>query len=100
MRDELLHLITLVPYGNKVREVKTEIFTERKSLTRSEFYSAYQVGLKGKYVFEISPDDYEMCKIAFDGKELYPTRINYRGQDYNILRIFSLNSNSMEITAG
>lgn len=99
MRDELIELVSLIPDGTKIRENTEEIFAERKSVVRSEFYSAQQVGLTPKYVFDINPDDFEMC-IENNGGSIHPTRIKACDQVYNIIRTFQKDMHSMEITAG
>lgn len=99
MRDELIELVSLIPDGTKIRESTEEIFAERKSAARNEFYTAKQVELIPKYIFEVNPDDFEMC-IENNGGSIQPTRIRTFGQTYNIIRTFQKSIDSMEITVG
>lgn len=59
MRNDVCTLIGLIVQESKVTRVEKEIYCRRKSSTRSEFYSAYAVGLRPKFLFEIDPFDWE-----------------------------------------
>lgn len=99
MRDDLCVLIGLVPDGASVELVEQEIFCGKKSATRSEFYGAYAVGLKPKFILEIDPLDWEMAteKIGSGG---VPVKVKYANVEYNILRTFVSDESTMELTVG
>ena len=85
--------------GDKKQKYKEEIFCRKKSSTRSEFYGAYAVGLKPKFVLEIDLWDWENLSGKLPD-DIEPTRVGYRGIEYNILRSYQTNENTMELTVG
>ena len=97
MRDELIKLVSITASGSELKEHEIEIYADKKSVVRSEFYSAVQVGLKVKYIFEVDSDDFEMCTRE-SGAE--PARIIHNGVNYNILRSYERTKGIMEITVG
>ena len=72
------------------------MFCSRKSAGRSEYYAAYAVGLKPKFVLEIDPMDWE--SLTEQGE--HANKVIYKGTEYNILRDYQTNESSLELTVG
>lgn len=75
-------------YGVQVpkKPTKTEVFCERQSVSRSEFFNAGRNGLNPQYVFTVFAGDYEgqsECK--------------YDGQMYSIYRTYLTDSDYIEL---
>lgn len=67
-----------IVHGEPVRTLTwTEVFANKKSIRRSEFYSAANVGLKPELMFEIR-------SIEFDGHEM----VQFDGKVYTIVRTY------------
>ena len=65
--------------GYKVEtEARREVFVNKKSATRSEFYAAKQAGDKIALVLEVRGSDYES-----------ETRIEYGGNPYEVVRTYT-----------
>lgn len=98
MRDEKIVLVTKYPEGAEIKTNEAEIFAEKKSATRSEFYAAYAANLNVGFVFDIYPDEYCMADVTVNDKTYSATHIRYEGREYEIVRTFTKNENSMEVT--
>ena len=99
MRNEICMLTGIKSEGSRIERVTEEIFCRKKSSTRSEFYGAYAVGLKPKFVLEIDLWDWENLSGKLPD-DIEPTRVGYRGIEYHILRRYQTNENTMELTVG
>jgi SPP1 family predicted phage head-tail adaptor len=67
-------------------ETEVEVFVNRKSVNRSEFYQAHQTGFKPEIVLEIRTEDYnKQHKVEFEGVK------------YNIIRDYSKNQEITEL---
>lgn len=59
----------------------TEVWANKKSVTRSEFYASNASGIDLKYVFEIRSEDYGGQKdILYDGKAYEVIRTYQKGE--------------------
>lgn len=67
-------------------ETSTEVFANVKSVSRSEFYASYQVGINMTISFEIRACDYNNQKI-----------IEYDGKRYSVQRTFTKNGEILEL---
>ena len=75
--------------GYKVEtEARREVFVNKKSATRSEFYAAKQAGDKIALVLEVRGSDYE-------GE----TRIEYGGNPYEVVRTYTRAGEVIELIA-
>ena len=75
------------PDGYKTeRETRREVFCNRKSASRSEFYAAKQAGEKIALVLEVRGADY--------GGE---TRIEYAGRPYEVVRSYTRSGETVEL---
>ena len=92
MRNELITLITKKAAGAQVGENSIEVFAEKKSVTRSEFYAAYSAGLNPKFMFNIDSMDYEAAEE--------PQMVLYNNKRYNIIRAYETPENGVELTVG
>ena len=81
-------------------DVKTEVFVNKKSVTRSEFYTAMQSGMRPSVVFELRIEDYELTKHIVNGKALFADKVEYDEAIYDILRTYSKNESMIELTCG
>lgn len=73
--------------GYKTRkETRREVFVNRKSATRSEFYTAKQAGDKIVLVLDVRAADYQ-------GEE----RVEFDGKPYEVVRAYTRNGEIMEL---
>lgn len=98
MRTETIELVTQYKEGREIKEFSCNIFGARKSVTRTEFYSAYGVGLMPRYIFEINPSEYKLADIASEGRIYHATHIRYDGELYEIARTYQKNRFKLEVT--
>lgn len=74
--------------GNQIRdEVRTTVFCDKKSVTRSEFYNASTTGMKPSIVFVVHLYEYND-----------EVKIEYEGQVYNVIRTYIKNMDEVELT--
>lgn len=99
MRNEICILIGLSTDENIVKKVEQKVFCGRKSASRSEYYNAYAVGLKPKFILEIDPFDRETVAEQLSDGDV-PSLIRYRGAEYNILRNYQTDESTLELTVG
>lgn len=100
MRNEVCMLVTLIANGSEVDPAENEVFCNKVSCTRSEYYQAYAVGLSPKLTFEIDPEDFENASILKDEELVTPQQIVYKGARYNILRTFQKDESTLSVTVG
>lgn len=96
MRNDICVLILNYAAGVEIKKKELLVFCSRKSAGRSEYYAAYAVGLKPKFVLEIDPMDWE--SLTEQGE--YANKVIYKGAEYNILRDYQTNESSLELTVG
>lgn len=99
MRNEICTLIGMKADKSTIGRITEDIYCEKKSSTRAEFYGAYAVGLRPKFVLEIDPYDWEMVAEQLE-KGSVPTIVLYRGVEYTVLRSYQTNESAMELTVG
>jgi SPP1 family predicted phage head-tail adaptor len=80
-------------------ETKIEVFVEKKSITRTEFYSAMQAGMKPQIVFSLRLEDWELSKHEVDGKVKYAEKVEYDGNAYDIIRTYEVGQ-TIELICG
>lgn len=103
MRNDLIELVVQVNTGTDSdgypvqTEVKKEIFAERKSVNRTEYYAAYTAGMKADIIFSINPDEFY---IEDEEENKYiPEKINHEGITYRIGRTYQKTKHSpLELT--
>ena len=100
MRNDVITLVTKYKEGKDKKENTVEIFATQKSLSRSEFYASYGVGLKPQYIYDILPDEYEMAAVVVEGKKYTPTHVKVGEVEYTIIRTYKKNNTHMEMTVG
>lgn len=98
MRTDTITLVTQYKSGKQVLENTQDIFGQRKSLKRNEFYAAYGVGLRPTYIFEINPAEFKLADITVAGKTYHATHIRFNGDLYEIIRTYEVDRFNMEIT--
>lgn len=81
-------------------EEKTEVYLNKKSVARQEFYLAMQTGFKPTITFELRIDDYELTKHIVNNKPIYATKIEYDSCIYDIIRTYTKNESMIELTCG
>ena len=99
MKNEIIKLIIGTAQGAEIIYEGIDVFAEKKSVTRSEFYGAYQVGLNPKYIFVVDSLDYEMTRRVANTVETYAQEIEYNGAKFAILRTYD-NGIDTELTVG
>ena len=68
-----------------------EVYANKKSVVRAEFYPAYAVGIEAKIVFEVRSEDYDGQKdIIYEGKEY--------GKEYEVIRAYQKGEGTVELT--
>ena len=102
MRNDDIILVTQYTEDAKVKRMQTQVFADRKSVTRTEFYSAVASGLTPKYIYEMDADDYQSAiKIIEqpDGsnREYLPSHIIADKVEYSIVRAYTSGA-STEVT--
>lgn len=100
MRNDIIKLQTQYKDGKEIKVFEAEIFAEKKSLTRNEFYASVNVGLNPKYVFEMSPDEYSLADVDMNGVIYHATHVLYEGHKMPIIRSYEKSISSMELTVG
>ena len=78
-------------------EVKQEVFVNKKSVKRSEYYAAMQSGMKPEIVFELRIEDFELTKQIIDDKAVYADTVEYDGAKYGIIRTYSPSDSMIEL---
>ena len=96
MRNDICILVLNYASGAEIKKKALQVFCSRKSAGRSEYYAAYAVGLKPKFVLEIDPMDWE--SLTEQGE--HANKVIYKGTEYNILRDYQTNESSLELTVG
>lgn len=81
-------------------EVKTEVFVNKKSVARTEFYIAMQSGMKPSVIFELRTEDYELTKHVVNSKTLFADKVEYDGGQYDIIRTYAKGESMIELTCG
>ncbi len=96
---DIASLIYYQVVNGEAVETKLEIFVNKKSVARQEFYASYQIGVTPTCIFEMRIEDFELTKTIEEGtnKPLYATRILYDGAIYDIIRTYE-KSGMIEIT--
>ena len=104
MRNKKVTLITKYKADSSVKvisEKKTELWADVKSVRRTEFYEAYTSNLKPRNIVDVLPSEYTRAIVTNeDGDVFEPTRIVVDRQERNIIRVYTKNDYSMEITVG
>lgn len=89
--NDTLYLLTTTytenAYGVPVPScTKTEVFCERSSISRSEFFEAGRNGLNPQFMFTVFKGDYQGETIC-----------EYEGQTYSIYRTYETDSDYIEL---
>lgn len=104
MRDLKISLITKYKANSKSTSISTQttdVWASKKSVGRLEFYEAYTSNLKPKNIFDILPSEFKRAIVTnSDGNVFEPTRLKVGNDEFDIIRVFTKNDYSMEITAG
>lgn len=92
IRDDVIYLVDEVPAAHGIfdapQETRTMLFCQVHSVSRSEFWKAYENGLEPELVFRISEyEDYHGQKVLI-----------YQGHRYRILRSY-VSRHAVELTA-
>ena len=67
--------------------IDVEVWANKKSVVRAEFYPAYAVGIEAKIAFEVRSEDY-------DGQK----DILHEGKAYEVIRSFQKGEGTVELT--
>lgn len=73
-------------YQDIIRAVRREVFANRKSVTRAEFYAARQTGTKISLVLEVRAADYHE-----------ETRLEFAGRPYEVIRAYTKSGEIYEL---
>lgn len=80
--------------------IETEVFLEKMSVKRSEYYAAMQAGMKPSVMFKLRLPDFELTRSVENGREVYATKVRYDGVVYEILRTYTADNSFVELTCG
>ena len=97
MRSDVCTLISLYVDGKEQKRKELDVFCGKKSVVRSERYSAYAVGLRPRFVLIVDPGDYEAA--SGPGGE-FPSMVRYGAHEYNIYHDYQINESTVELTVG
>lgn len=88
--DQDAKLVWYTANGSNIEEHSIDVYVQEISVTRQEFYAAYQTDINPVIAFEMHKIDYEDTKhIDNDTKRsLYATEIIFNEAKYNISRTF------------
>ncbi|MCM1468789.1 MAG: hypothetical protein NC086_11625 [Alistipes sp.] len=100
MRDEKVVLITQYKAGKEIKEENMEVYAEKKSVKYGQFTASYAAGLDAKYILDIYPQEYRQAGVTVDGIFYEPSHVLYMGKRMDIIRTYSQNEYSMEVTVG
>lgn len=97
-----IELVTQYKDGTTIKENTREIFASVKSVARNEFYSAYAMGLRLKYIFVIHSWEFSIADYPVTTDEVTttyrPTHIRYEGELFEIVRTYEVERGQLEIT--
>lgn len=86
---------------NVLQEDQTyEVFVNKKSVKRAEFYAAMQAGMKPSIVFEIKSIEFESTKHLVEDKAVYAQKVEFDGYKYDIIRTYSEKEEITELVCG
>ena len=82
----------------KKEKYETTVFANRKSVGRTEFYSAMQAGINQNVAYDVWCEEFEeSAYIDENGKKHYPSRIEDNVVEYNITRTYTKDGEILEI---
>lgn len=100
MRNELVKLVISTAEDSEISIEEIEVFAEKKSVARTEFYASYQKGLNPKYIFKLDSLDYDMTRRVDDyGVESFAQELIYNNAKFTIIRTYD-NGSEIELTVG
>lgn len=79
-------------------EVKTEVYANKKSVSRTEYYKAMEIGMQPECIFEMYSDDYKLSEHEVSGKKRYADFIEHDGIKYTIGRTYEKTDGKLEVT--
>lgn len=79
-------------------ETKVEVFVNKKSVSRTEYYKAMEVGMQPECIFEMYSEDYKLTEHMVSGKKRYAEYIDHDGMRYTIGRTYEKTADKMEVT--
>ncbi|KAA6447587.1 phage head closure protein [Bacillus swezeyi] len=92
MFSDAIELVSVVEdgedeLGQKIeREVRRQVFCDRKSIPQNEFFQAGLKGIKAAHMFIVDLYDYQ-----------YETRIIYKGKTYYVYRVYENSNEKLEL---
>lgn len=81
-----------------VTDIEYEVFVNKKSCTRLEFYQSHSFGVNAKFVLELRTEDFEQTREVINNKEVYATELIYRDCKYKIARAYDKQTGFTELT--
>lgn len=70
-------------------EHSTEVFADKQSVKRTEFYANKQIGVTATATFKTRTEDFEYaCYTDLSGAVYEPTRVLHEGRKYQIQRTY------------
>ena len=92
MRADVIDLITETASAHGVHQSVTEtarqVYCTVESVSRSEFYTALNAGIRPEYVFRLAlAEDYQGERV-----------VRYKGQKFRIIRTYMTEDDGIELT--
>ena len=92
MRADVIDLITETASAHGVHQSVTEtarqVYCTVESVSRSEFYTALNAGIRPEYVFRLAlAEDYQGERV-----------VRYKGQKFRIIRTYMTSDDGIELT--
>lgn len=100
MFKDIAQLIVYDTTQDETHENYYDVYVNKKSVSRQEFYASYQVGVNLSCIFELRTEDYEMTKLIEDGtnRPMYATKIKFENCVYDIVRSYDKPNGMTELT--
>lgn len=103
--NEEITLITNAPTtdddGFSVTSEKTNTkYANVKSAKYYDVYSSMSTNKKASIVFEMRREDFDETRVTINKKHYYPTKIEYDGAIYDVIRWFFNNEGKAEFVCG
>ena len=103
MNNDLITLIVEVTKSNSRGFPETtvtkfpDIFANVSDVKRTEFYTAASANIRVSLSVMISTEDWKHCYVEDDGKKIYPSKVEFEGMEYEIIRHYRFDEVDTEL---
>lgn len=78
-------------------EWNTEVYAEKKSVKRSEYYESMRAGIKVNLVVEMRQEDFKLSAHETENGVKYADKLEFDGVIYEILRTYETGKAKIEL---